>query len=76
MNLNYWNLNNLYGWATSQRWPAGGLKWVGNTSSEDFIKNYNKDSDEWYFLEVYFQYSEKSHAFHNDLQFLIGRMKI
>ena len=24
----YWNANNLYGWAMSQKLPVGGFKWV------------------------------------------------
>ena len=42
---------------------------------EDFIKNYNKESDEGYFLKVDIHYTEKLHEFHNDLLFLPERMK-
>ena len=34
---------------------------------EDFIKNYNEESDEGYFLEVDVQDPEKLHDLHNDL---------
>ena len=44
--------------------------------NEDFIKKYNEESDEGYFLEIDFQYSEKLHELHNDLPFLPERMKI
>ena len=44
--------------------------------NEDFIKNYNDESDEGYFLEVYVQYLEKLHELHNDLPFLPEKMKI
>ena len=44
--------------------------------NEDLIKVYNDGSDEGYFLEVYVQYPEKLHEFHNDLPFLPERMKI
>ena len=37
--------------------------------NEDFIKNYNEESDEGYFLEVDVQYPEKLHELHNDLPF-------
>ena len=49
-----------------------------NTSkfNEDFIKNYNEESDEGYFLEVDVQYLEKLHELHNDFPFLPERMKI
>ena len=44
--------------------------------NEDFIKNYNQESDQGYFLEVAVQYFEKLHEFDNDLPFLPERMKI
>ena len=39
--LKYWDINNLYGWAMSQKLPVNGFKWVENTSqlNEDFIKS-------------------------------------
>ena len=35
--------------------------WIKDTSqfNEDFIKNYNQESDKGYFLEVDVQYTEK-----------------
>ena len=44
--------------------------------NEDFIKNYNEEIDERYFLEVDVQYLEKLHEIHYDLTFLPERMKI
>ena len=54
-----------------------GFKWIENTSqfNKDFIKNYNEDSEEGYFLEAYFQYSENFLILHNDLLFLPEIMK-
>ena len=43
---------------------------------EDFITTYNEESDEGHFLEVDVQYLEKLHELHNDLPFLLERMKI
>ena len=43
---------------------------------EDFIKNYNEESDEGYFLEVDVQYLEKLLQLHNDLPFLPEKKKI
>ena len=76
--LNYWDVNNLYGWAMSQKLPVNNFEWIKDTSqfNEDFIKNYNEESDEGYFLEVDVQYLKKLHEPHNDLQFLLERMKI
>ena len=44
--------------------------------NEDFIKNYNEESDEGYSFEVYVQYLQKLLELHNDLPFLPERMKI
>ena len=62
----------------SQKLPVDGFKWVENTSqfNNDFIVNYNENSDEGYFLEADVQYPEKLHQLHNDLTFLDKRMKI
>ena len=76
--LNYWDVNNLYGWAMSQKLPVNNFEWREDTSqfNEDFIKNYNEEIDEGYFLEVDIQYPEKIHELYDDLPFLRERMKI
>ena len=40
--------------AMSQKLPVNNFKWIEDTSqfNEDFIKNYNEESDVGYFLEV------------------------
>ena len=43
--------------------------WNTSQFSKDFIENYNKNTDEGYFLEVNVQYPEKLHELHNDLPF-------
>ena len=50
----YWYVNNLYGWAMSQKLPVNNFGWVKVTwqFNEDFKKTYNEESDEGYFLEV------------------------
>ena len=52
--LKYWNVNNLYGWSISQNLSVNGFEWVDETSqfNESFIKSYNEESEERYFLEV------------------------
>ena len=52
--LKYWNANNLYGWALSQKLPVNEFEWIEETSQfdKDFIKSYNEESDKGYFLEV------------------------
>ena len=54
-----------------------GFKWVEYLSkyNEDFIKSYNKESDEGYFLEVEVQSTKDLHDLHNDLLVLHERMK-
>ena len=61
-----------------QKVPVNIFEWIKDTSqfNEDFIKNYNEESDEGYFFEVDVQYLEKLHELHNDLPFLPERMKI
>ena len=44
--------------------------------NEDFIKNYNEESDEAYFLEVNVQYPEKLHNLPNDLPLLHERWRL
>ena len=61
-----------------QKLPVNNFEWIKDTSqfNEDFIKNYNEESDEGYFLEVDAHYLEKLHELHNDLPLLPERMKI
>ena len=61
-----------------QKLPVNNFEWIKDTFQfiEDFIKNYNEENDEEYFLKVYVQYLEKLHELHNDLPFLPERMKI
>ena len=76
--LKYKEVNNLYGWEVSQKLPVNDFKWVEDISefNEDFVKTFNDESDEGHFLEVDVQYPEKIHNLHNDLPFLLVRMKI
>ena len=76
--LKYWDVNNLYDWAMSQKLPVNGFEWVQDISEFDkcFIKNYNGESDDGYFFEVDVQHTEKLYELHNDLPFLPERMKI
>ena len=69
--LKYWDVNNLYGWAMSQKLPVNNFEWIKDTSqfNEDFIKNYNEESDEGYFLEVDIQYLKNFNELYNDLPF-------
>ena len=51
--LAYLDANNLYGWAMSQKLLVNGFEWVEDLSQfkEDFIKNYDENSDKGFFLK-------------------------
>ena len=57
----YWDANNLYGWAMSQKLPVDGFEWRKDLLrfDEKFIHNYDKDSDNGYILEVDVYYPTK-----------------
>ena len=76
--LKYWDVNNLYGWAMSQKLPVNNFESMEDTSkfNEDFIKNCNDGGDEGYFVEVDIQYPDKLHERHNDFPFLPERIKL
>ena len=44
--------------------------------NEEFIKNYDKDSDKGYILEVDVKYPKNLHGLHENLPFLPKRMKL
>ena len=74
--------SNLYGWAMSQKLPVTDFKRIEtndlSTFNENFIKNYDENSDTGYILEVGIEYPKElfnKHK-HKDLPFLPERMKI
>ena len=76
--IQYLDVNNLYGWAMSQKLPKNDFKRINDVTEidEKFIKNYNEDSDKGYILEADVKYPKKLHDLHSDLPFLPKRMKI
>ena len=58
--------------------PVNDFKWVEDISefNENFIKSYNDERDEGYFLEVDVEYPNSLHNLHNDLPFLPDIMRI
>ena len=70
--------SNLYAWAMSQKLPVNGFKWVKKLSefNEDFIKNYDENSDKGYFIEIDVEYSKKLFNSHKDSPFLPERKKV
>ena len=63
--LEYLDLNNLYGWAMSQKLPVNGFEWVEEDDllkfKESFIKNYDENCNKGYILEVDVKYPKNLH---------------
>ena len=76
--INYWDINNLYGWAMSQKLPTFNFEWVEDISqfNKVFLKNYDEKSEVGYILEVDIQYLKKLYELHSDLPFLPERKKL
>ena len=58
--------------------PVDDFEWVEDIYEfgESFVKTYNEQSDERYFLDNDVQYPEKLHELHNDISFLPEWLKI
>ena len=76
--LIYTDYNNLYGKAMSEKLSVDGFEWVEDISEidENFIKNYDEDSNLGYFIEADIEYPKELHTLHSDLPFLPERMKV
>ena len=83
----YWDANNLYRWARSQKLPVDNSERENNASNfgKSVTKKYNEKSDERYIFEVYVERMSKqlhdrvkglSRATHSDLSVLKERMKL
>ena len=77
ISFQYWDVNNSYGWEMSQKLSVYNFECIKDTFqfNEDFIKNYNEERDEGSFLKADIHYPEKLHDIHNNLPFLLERMK-
>ena len=57
----YWDVNNwTIFFAIWEKLPVNNFEWIKDTSqvNEDFMKNYNEESDKGYFLKLDVQYPE------------------
>ena len=64
--------------AMSQKLPVIGFKWIDDLSgfTKGFIRNYDKNSDIGYLLEVDIEYPKTLWGLHKDLPFLPERKKL
>ena len=62
----------------SQNLPVTNFEWTKDNPhfNENFIKNYDEEGDDGYFLDVDVKFIEKLPELHNGLLFLPERMKI
>ena len=63
----------------SQKLPVNEFMWYNDHLSdfnEEFIKDYNENSDEGYFLEVDIEYTKQLWSSHKDLTILPERRKL
>ena len=54
LHLHYWDVNNLYGWAKSEKLLVNKFEWIEYTFkfNGDFIKQDNEKGQKGYFFEV------------------------
>ena len=73
----YLDANNLYQRAMSQKLPVNGFEWVEKSPEFDecFMKNYDKNSDKGYIVEVKVEYPKNLFNLHKDISFLPKRKK-
>ena len=73
----YVDANNLYGYAMSKKLPVDNFKWETDLSifTEDFIKNYDEESDIGYLLFVDVIYPKNLREKHKYLSFLPEKVK-
>ena len=66
--LQYWDVNDLYGWAMTQKLPENNFAWTKDTShfNEDFIKTIMKKVMKYNFFEFNVHYLEKLHELNNE----------
>ena len=82
--LEYLDAKKLYGWAMPEPLPVDDFDWIKDLSriDEDFIKNYDTDSNKGYMLEEdvehpkHLQFLYLGNISHSDLPFLPEKLKI
>lgn len=75
--IQYLDVNNLYGWAMSQRLPADGFKWLKGLTVSKTIEIFNqKMSNHGYIFEIDLEYPKKLWISHNDCPLAQEKLKI
>ena len=70
--LAYLDANNLYGYPICEKLPVNGFKWVEDLSqfNEGFIKIFDENSNNGYFIEVDLEYPKHLFNSHKVLPYL------
>ena len=76
--IQYLDANSLYFKAMTEKLPVRGFRWMDDVSKidEDFVKDYDKNNNKGYILDVDIDYPSKLQNLHSDLPFLLERMII
>ena len=76
--IEYIDANNLYGWAMCKKLPIDNFMWEQDLSilTNDFIKNYNENSDKGYLFHVDITYPQEIRELYADLPFLPDKMQV
>ena len=76
--IEYIAANNLYGWAMCKKLPIDNFMWEQDLSilTNDFIKNFNENSDKGYLFHVDITYPQEIRELYADLPFLPDKMQV
>ena len=74
--IQYFDANNLYGWAMSQKLPTEGFKWIDVDKSKVLKLLGKTDTNNFYIFEVDLDYPESLWDSHNDYPLASEKVKI
>ena len=76
--IEYIDGNNLYGWAMYKKLPIDNFMWEQDLPvlTDDFIENYNEDSDKGYLFHVDITYPQEIPELHADQPFLSDKTQV